>query len=351
MTDDEGVSVLFPTWRVNEAVRKSLTMPPPSRLIMLTLSDLADSATGEVPASRARSLAELAGETGLGLATVKRHLDLLEAEGWLERIRPTDAERVRRVRSRYRLLIPQGSDRAQYRAQGEPGHGSEVAETGFTVSPAQGSERADIPPTQLTVSPDRAHSDTEQGSERATDTAHSGPSFNALSDGSDHQDEEHQPPRKRSGRRNTQQPPAEPDPDTVARDTLARQIVAWWWDQLAIKPAGKQAWHASVRIVANLLAVGHEPKAVATAARAIGVPLSTPAMERELGRMHRAAGGHNGQQPRRATVDERAEQADQALAELKADLAAGASLFGRTLAAPPQRPALDMAGAFREIEP
>lgn len=345
MTDDEGVSVLFPTWRVNEAVRKSLTMPPPSRLIMLTLSDLADSATGEVPASRARSLAELAGETGLGLATVKRHLDLLEAEGWLERIRPTDAERVRRVRSRYRLLIPQGSERAVPQ-------GSDRAQTGATVSPVQGSERADKPPTQPAVSPDKAHSDTEQGSERATDTAHSGPSFNAVEDVPDHQDEEHQPPRKRSGRRNTQQPPAEPDPDTVARDTLARQIVAWWWDQLAIKPAGKQAWHASVRIVANLLAVGHEPKAVATAARAIGVPLSTPGMERELGRMHRAAGGHNSQQPRRATVDERADQADQALAELKADLAAGGTLFGaRALATPPQRPALDMAGAFREIEP
>lgn len=335
----------FPTWRVNEAVRKSLTMPPPSRLIMLTLSDLADSATGEVPASRARSLAELAGETGLGLATVKRHLDSLETDGWLERLRPTDAERVRRVRTRYRLLIPQGSERAV-------SQGSDRAQAGPTVSPVQGSERADIPPAQLTVSPDRAHSDTGQGSERATDTAHSGPSFNALSDGSDHQDEEHQPPRKRSGRRNAQQPPAEPDPDTVARDTLARQIVAWWWDQLAIKPAGKQAWHASVRIVANLLAVGHEPKAVATAARAIGVPLSTPGMERELGRMHRAAGGHNGQQPRRATVDERADQADQALAELKADLAAGGTLFGaRALAAPPPPLALDMAGAFREIEP
>lgn len=298
MTDDEGVSVQFPTWQVNEAVRKSLTMPPPSRLIMLTLSDLADSATGETPAHRTRSLAELAGETGLGLATVKRHLDLLEADGWLERLRPTDAERVRRVRSRYRLLIPQGSGRAV-------SHGSDRAQTRPTVSPVQGPERADRTPTQPAVSPDKAHSDTEQGSERATDTAHSGPSFNALGDGSDHQDEQNQPPRKRSARRNAKQPPPEPDPETAARDTLAREIVTWWWDQLAIKPAGKQAWHASVRIVANLLAVGHEAKSVAAAARTIGVPLSTPGMERELGRMHRAANGHNGQPTRPSTTDQR----------------------------------------------
>lgn len=286
MTDDEGVSVLFPTWQVNEAVRKSLTMPAPSRLIMLTLSDIADSGTAETPPHRTPSLAQLAAETGLGLATVKRHLALLEGSGWIERISPTDAERVRRVRTRYRLLIPQGperalsqgSDRAQYTAQGEP-------EPDF--------EQTDEPPTGLTVSPDTAHSDTEQGSERATDTAQSGPSYDALGDGSDHQ--EPQPPRTRGSRkRKPSKPDTEPDPETAARDKLAREVVAWWWDQLAIKPAGKQAWHASVRIVSNLLAVGHEAKAVATAARAIGAPLTTPRMEIELGRMRTTAAAANG---------------------------------------------------------
>lgn len=145
-------------------------------------------------------------------------------------------------------------------------------------------------------------------------------------------------------------PPPEPNPETAARDKLAREVLAWWWDQLTVKPAGKQAYHASLRVIGNLLAVGHEAKDVATAARSIGTPLTTARMEIELGKMRTAAAPSSSAR-RRATVDERAEQADQALADLKADLAAGASLFGRTLAAPPPPLALDMAGTFREIEP
>jgi len=83
--------------------------------------------------------------------------------------------------------------------------------------------------------------------------------------------------------------PPEPDPEIAARDKLARQVLAWWWDQLTTKPAGKQAWHASLRVVNNLLTVGHEAKDVAAAARAIGTPLTTARMEIELGRMRLAA--------------------------------------------------------------
>lgn len=53
--------------------------------------------------------------------------------------------------------------------------------------------------------------------------------------------------------------------------------------------------------------------------------------------------------PRRATVEERMDQADQALAELKADRAAGIPAFGIT-AANPNAPALDFGHLFREIE-
>jgi len=88
------------TWRINLAVRRSATMPAPSRLIMLVLSDIADKGTAETPPNHTPSLAQLAAETGQSLATVKRHLGDLEAEGWVERIRPSDAERVRRVRTR-----------------------------------------------------------------------------------------------------------------------------------------------------------------------------------------------------------------------------------------------------------
>lgn len=257
------------TWQVNLAVRHSLTLPAPSRLIMLVLSDIADAGTAETPPQRTPSLAELAAETGLGIATVKRHLALLEAEGWIERKAPTDAQRVRRVRTQYRLLVPQGSQRAESSHAGP------------------------------TVSPDTAHPDTEQGSQRATNTAHSGPSFNALSDGSDEQDVKPQPPRTRgSGRRESAKPDTEPDPDTAARDKLAREVLAWWWEQLSPRPAGKQAWHASLRVINNLLSVGHEAKAVAAAARTIGTPLTVPRMEIELGRMRTAAAATNGHFPR-----------------------------------------------------
>lgn len=99
-------------------------------------------------------------------------------------------------------------------------------------------------------------------------------------------------------------PPPPPDPDTAARDQLAREVLGWWWDQLETKPAGRQAWHASLRVVSNLLAVGHEAKAVAAAARSIGTPLTTARMEIELGKM-RTAASPNGHGPRPSTTDQR----------------------------------------------
>lgn len=100
-------------------------------------------------------------------------------------------------------------------------------------------------------------------------------------------------PRKRAA--GPPETATETDPETAARDKLAREVLAWWWDQLDPKPAGKNAFHASLRVLTNLLAVGHEPKAIAAAARTIGTPLTTARMEIELGRMRTAAAsGTNG---------------------------------------------------------
>lgn len=99
-------------------------------------------------------------------------------------------------------------------------------------------------------------------------------------------------PRKRAVRQDAAT--AEPDPETAARDKLAREVLDWWWAQLDPKPAGKNAFHASLRVITNLLAVGHEPKSVAAAARTIGTPLTVPRMEIELGRMRTAAASANG---------------------------------------------------------
>ena len=142
------------TWRINLAVRRSATMPAPSRLIMLVLSDIADKGTAETPPNHTPSLAQLAAETGQSLATVKRHLGDLEAEGWVERIRPSDAERVRRVRTRYRLHVP--------------ALGSDGAESDTALSDTEhGSQGAIDETTGLSVTPDTALSDTEHGSQGA----------------------------------------------------------------------------------------------------------------------------------------------------------------------------------------
>ena len=141
-------------WRVNNAVTRS-TLPPHARLVMFVLSNRADTRTAVIPDEHTPSLSDLADESGLGLATVKRHLNILEADGWVQRDRPTDEERVRGVRTRYRLAI----GTTPCTAQPEPSD--------------HGSERA-VP--RLTVSLGTAQAEPRHGSEWAQSTAQSEPS-------------------------------------------------------------------------------------------------------------------------------------------------------------------------------
>ena len=118
---------------------------------------------------------------------------------------------------------------------------------------------------------------------------------------------------------------AEVDPETAARNDLAKRILDWWWDQLPIKPSGKGAYHSSLRVINNLLAVGHEPKAIALAARAIGSPITTGRMEIELGRTGRANGSVpavNGSRPglRPSTTDRAVAEVAVAVAEVEAEI-------------------------------
>lgn len=126
-------------WEVNRAVRGS-DLPPPSRLIMLTLSDIAEAGTAEVPVRRTPSLRVLATETGLDEATVKRHLAKLDAAGWLKRTVPSVEASRRGERTRYQLLIPigQGAEDAHPDEAGRtecPPQGAEDAPAGRTVRP------------------------------------------------------------------------------------------------------------------------------------------------------------------------------------------------------------------------
>lgn len=91
-------------WRVNRAVKRS-TLPPPSRLVMFVLSDRADAKTAVIPDEHTPLQSELAEETGLGIATVKRHLEALESDGWIIRDVPSEQGRARGERTRYRLAI------------------------------------------------------------------------------------------------------------------------------------------------------------------------------------------------------------------------------------------------------
>lgn len=129
-------------WRVNRAVRQS-TLPPPSRLIMLVLAERADSKTAVIPDEHTPSLVELAAETGLGEATVKRHLVALESAGWVKRERPTPEQMARHIPSAYTLAVGfGGSERAPETAnsgaQSEPAGGNPGAQS----EPSGGSERA-----------------------------------------------------------------------------------------------------------------------------------------------------------------------------------------------------------------
>ena len=126
-------------WRVNYALR-SAGLPGPSIGIMFALSDRANVGTGVVPAIRTPSLVELAAVTGYSEATVKRHLNTLEAAGWVERTRPTAREKAAHLPTTYKIMIPSGPapTPAAEGSQRTP----DRATRGLTQSPREGSQKA-----------------------------------------------------------------------------------------------------------------------------------------------------------------------------------------------------------------
>jgi DNA-binding transcriptional ArsR family regulator len=105
-------------WDVTKAVRAS-DLPAPSRLIMLTLADVAEVGTAEIPERFNPSFRVLAEETGLDKSTVRRHLGALEEAGWIECRRPEDKDRWRGERNRYRLTLPRGVEPPGVEAQND----------------------------------------------------------------------------------------------------------------------------------------------------------------------------------------------------------------------------------------
>lgn len=90
------------------AVRSS-DLPSLSRLLALTLATWADVRTGRIPPRLTPSLTTLEGATGMARASVRNHLNKLEAEGWVVRERPpVAAARAEKARTLYKIRIPKG---------------------------------------------------------------------------------------------------------------------------------------------------------------------------------------------------------------------------------------------------
>lgn len=91
------------------AIRAS-DLPSLARLTALTLATWADAKTGVIPDRMMPSLTTLEAATGMSRGAVRKHLDRLEEDGWVERKRPSvAAARSKKARTRYRLLIPRGT--------------------------------------------------------------------------------------------------------------------------------------------------------------------------------------------------------------------------------------------------
>jgi len=119
-------------WQVTKAVRAS-DLPSASRLIMLTLADVAEVGTAEIPAQFTPSISVLARETGLAKSTTKEHLSGLELSGWIKRSRPDQKSQWYGARTRYQLTIPESMT--------VPGVGQEPAQVGQDMAqggPADG---------------------------------------------------------------------------------------------------------------------------------------------------------------------------------------------------------------------
>ena len=125
-------------WQITKAVRAS-DLAAPSRLIMLTLADVAEVGTAEIPAKFTPSLTVLSAETGLARSTVKQHLAGLERDGWVVRTRPDAKAQWLGERTRYRLALPESMTGLGV-GQEEAHLGQEMAQGGPAQSPGVGQE-------------------------------------------------------------------------------------------------------------------------------------------------------------------------------------------------------------------
>lgn len=127
------------------AIRRS-SLPPGARHVALTVATWANIETGVIPERFQPSLSTIAEATGLAKSSVKRHLVVLEDEGWLDRNRPDgDKARTEHARTAYRLTVPEAGPTV--------GLGPGWAMPEPTVGPELGPQSAKARPTVGQKSP------------------------------------------------------------------------------------------------------------------------------------------------------------------------------------------------------
>jgi len=214
-------------WAVTKAVRAS-GLPAPSRLLMLTLADVAEVGTAEIPEQHTPSLSVLADETGLDRSTVRRHLASLEAAGWLVRLRPDPAAaRSLGERTRYRLTVP------------SVGTGRNILPPPVEAEPPQG--RGTVPP--------------EVGAENTTGRGTVPPIKNRSSD-----QVRSKPSRDKRG--------AAPEKAPSPAQEQARDLAQGWW--LRYGSGQAQTFIAVQQVIAGVLRNGVERDLLAFALDDLG---------------------------------------------------------------------------------
>jgi hypothetical protein len=284
-------------WRVNRAVKRS-TLPPPSRLLMFVLSDRADARTAVIPDGHLPSQSELADETGLGIATVKRHLEGLTADGWIVREVPTEQGRARGERTRYRLATG-GSTPPPSTAQSDTSstahsdtsstYQSDTASTAQTELSSERAELALIPELVSERSLSTAQTDTssylndryDQDDQVLAANAASTDSSDALFDAPP---TKAKPKRSRKPRGDGSEKKAESgDSETAARNKLAVELAQQWYAACEKKPSG--SFVGRQQIVYGLLEAGHEPDDIAEALGRCGFSMTRNSAEYQLKRL------------------------------------------------------------------
>lgn len=248
-------------WRVNRAVKRS-TLPPPSRLVMFVLSDRADARTAVIPEEHTPTQTELAEETGLGIATVKRHLDALTADGWIVRDVPSEQARARGERTRYRLALG-GSATPPSTAQSDTSSTDQADTSSTAQSEPTSTDQADTSSQQagITAIPElvserslsTAQSDTSSYLDDRNDQNDQLLGADAPSDettatlfGSDTEGDAKAPEKKSAGKPKRQRRP-EPQRDDV--DALCNRLVELMLDRGCREPTITEAWKTEARLL------------------------------------------------------------------------------------------------------